>query len=52
MVIRSGENAYPREIEEFLYTHPDIQDIQVIGVPAEIRRGALRLDRSEARRSP
>ncbi|WP_316519984.1 AMP-binding protein [Kitasatospora brasiliensis] len=33
MVIRGGENLYPREIEEFLYTHPDILDIQVIGVP-------------------
>ena len=33
MVIRGGENIYPREIEEFLYTHPDVQDAQVIGVP-------------------
>ncbi|MFJ8039090.1 AMP-binding protein [Kitasatospora sp. NPDC096147] len=33
MVIRGGENLYPREIEEFLYTHPDILDAQVIGVP-------------------
>ncbi len=33
MVIRGGENVYPREIEEFLYTHPEIQDVQVIGVP-------------------
>ncbi|MET0473802.1 MAG: AMP-binding protein [Mycobacterium sp.] len=33
MVIRGGENVYPREIEEFLYTHPDIDDAQVIGVP-------------------
>ena len=33
MVIRGGENIYPREIEEFLYTHPAIQDVQVIGVP-------------------
>ena len=33
MVIRGGENIYPREIEEFLYTHPDISDVQVIGVP-------------------
>jgi fatty-acyl-CoA synthase len=33
MVIRGGENIYPREIEEFLYTHPDIADVQVIGVP-------------------
>ena len=35
MVIRGGENVYPREIEEFLYTHPDVQDAQVIGVPDE-----------------
>jgi fatty-acyl-CoA synthase len=33
MVIRGGENIYPREIEEFLYGHPDIEDVQVIGVP-------------------
>ena len=33
MVIRGGENVYPREIEEFLYGHPDIADVQVIGVP-------------------
>jgi len=33
MVIRGGENIYPKEIEEFLYTHPDIEDVQVIGVP-------------------
>jgi fatty-acyl-CoA synthase len=35
MVIRGGENVYPREVEEFLYTHPDILDAQVIGVPDE-----------------
>jgi fatty-acyl-CoA synthase len=35
MVIRGGENVYPREVEEFLYTHPDIADVQVIGVPDE-----------------
>ena len=35
MVIRGGENVYPREIEEFLLTHPDILDVQVIGVPDE-----------------
>ena len=33
MVIRGGENIYPREIEEFLYAHPDIEDVQVVGVP-------------------
>ncbi len=35
MVIRGGENIYPREIEEFLYTHPQVSDVQVIGVPDE-----------------
>ena len=35
MIIRGGENIYPREIEEFLYTHPQIDDVQVIGVPDE-----------------
>ena len=35
MIIRGGENVYPREIEEFLYTHPDVLDAQVIGVPDE-----------------
>ena len=35
MIIRGGENVYPREIEEFLYTHPKIADVQVIGVPDE-----------------
>jgi len=38
MVIRGGENVYPREIEEFLHTHPDVDDVQVIGVP-DIRYG-------------
>jgi fatty-acyl-CoA synthase len=33
MVIRGGENIYPREVEEFLYSHPDIADVQVVGVP-------------------
>ena len=55
MVIRGGENIYPREIEEFLYTHPDIEDVQVIGVPDEkygeelcawvkLKSGAAQLD--------
>jgi fatty-acyl-CoA synthase len=35
MVIRGGENLYPREIEEFLYAHPSVADVQVIGVPDE-----------------
>jgi fatty-acyl-CoA synthase len=34
MIIRGGENIYPREIEEFLYTHPKIKDVQVVGVPS------------------
>jgi fatty-acyl-CoA synthase len=34
MIIRGGENIYPREIEEFLYAHPDVSDVQVIGVPS------------------
>jgi fatty-acyl-CoA synthase len=33
MLIRGGENIYPREIEEFLYSHPSVSDVQVIGVP-------------------
>ncbi len=35
MIIRGGENIYPKEIEEFLYTHPAIRDVQVIGVPSK-----------------
>lgn len=35
MVIRGGENIYPKEIEDFLYTHPDISDVQVVGIPDE-----------------
>jgi fatty-acyl-CoA synthase len=38
MVIRGGENVYPREIEEFLYTHPDVSDVSVVGVP-DVRYG-------------
>ena len=38
MIIRGGENVYPREVEEFLYTHPDIVEVQVIGVP-DVRFG-------------
>ncbi|MGH9075745.1 MAG: AMP-binding enzyme, partial [Acidimicrobiales bacterium] len=33
MVIRGGENVYPREVEEFIYAHPEVEDVQVIGVP-------------------
>lgn len=36
MIIRGGENIYPREVEEFLYTHPKIRDVQVVGVPSAI----------------
>jgi fatty-acyl-CoA synthase len=60
MVIRGGENIYPREIEEFLYTHPDIADVQVVGVPDEkygeelcawiqLREGAEPLDAAAIR---
>jgi fatty-acyl-CoA synthase len=59
MVIRGGENVYPREIEEFLYTHPEIADVQVIGVPDErygeelmawvILRPGATLDQQEVR---
>jgi fatty-acyl-CoA synthase len=59
MVIRGGENVYPREIEEFLYTHPDIADVQVIGVPDErygeelmawvVLRGGAKLTEDEVR---
>ncbi len=35
MIIRGGENIYPREVEEFLYSHPDVADVQVIGIPSE-----------------
>jgi len=60
MVIRGGENIYPREIEEFLYTHPDIEDVQVVGVPDEkygkelcawvrMRAGAKPLDAEQVR---
>ncbi len=60
MVIRGGENVYPREIEEFLYTHPDIEDVQVIGVPdqkygeelaawVKLRAGAEPLDADAVR---
>ena len=35
MIIRGGENVYPREVEEYLYTHPDVSDVQVYGVPDE-----------------
>jgi fatty-acyl-CoA synthase len=60
MVIRGGENIYPREIEEFLYFHPDIAEVQVIGVPdrrygeelmawVRMREGALPLDAAAVR---
>ncbi len=60
LVIRGGENVYPREVEEFLYTHPDILDAQVIGVPDErygeelmawvrMRPGAAALDADAVR---
>ena len=36
MIIRGGENIYPREIEEFLYTHPKILDVQIVGIPDRV----------------
>ncbi|OMI41035.1 AMP-binding protein [Streptomyces sparsogenes] len=61
MIVRGGENVYPREIEEFLYTHPKIADVQVVGVPDEkygeeilacviLREGARSLSRDELAR--
>jgi fatty-acyl-CoA synthase len=60
VVIRGGENIYPREIEEFLYAHPDSADVQVIGVPDErygeelmawivLRPGARSLEHADLR---
>ena len=60
MIIRGGENVYPREVEEFLYTHPDVEDVQVVGVPDEkfgeelcawirLREGAGELDAVQVR---
>jgi fatty-acyl-CoA synthase len=59
MIIRGGENIYPREIEEFLYAHPDVADVQVVGVPDErygeeicayvIARQGTELDRAALR---
>ncbi|HEV2638314.1 MAG TPA: AMP-binding protein [Actinocrinis sp.] len=60
MVIRGGENVYPREVEEFLYSHPDIEDVQVVGVPdpkygeelmawVKLRPGAPELTREQVR---
>ena len=60
MLIRGGENVYPREIEEFLFTHPDVLDVQVIGVPdvkygeeimawIRLRPGALELTVDDVR---
>jgi fatty-acyl-CoA synthase len=40
MIIRGGENVYPREVEEFLYTHPAIAEVQVFGVP-DVRMGEV-----------
>lgn len=60
MVIRGGENIYPREVEDFLHTHPDVEDVQVVGVPDErygeelcawirVRAGAEPLDAAAVR---
>ncbi len=51
LVIRGGENIYPREVEEFLYGHPAIQDVQVFGIPdREVRRSPVRLGQAAAGR--
>ncbi|MGH9055512.1 MAG: AMP-binding protein, partial [Acidimicrobiales bacterium] len=61
MIIRGGETVYPREIEEFLYVHPDIEDVSIIGVPDErygeeimawvrVRPGAAPLDVAAVRK--
>ena len=53
MIIRGGENIYPREIEEFLHTHAKISEVQVIGVPdQQLRRRGLRVDPAARRRRP
>ncbi len=59
MVIRGGENVYPREVEEFIYSHPDVADVQVIGVPDDrygeelmawvVLRAGARLDDEQLR---
>jgi acyl-CoA synthetase (AMP-forming)/AMP-acid ligase II len=52
MVIRGGENVYPREVEEFLFRHPKVQSAQVFGVPgSQVRRGSMRMDHSQAWRA-
>src|SRR6185369_13556458 len=57
MVIRGGENVYPREVEEFLYTHPAIEDVQVT-VTGKVQKFVMRevsvseLDLGEADRTP
>ena len=53
MIIRGGENIYPKEIEEFIYTHPKVRDVQVIGVPDEqLRRGDHGVHHPERRARP
>ena len=51
IVVRGGENISPREVEEFLYTHPDVRDVQVVGVPdLRVRGGAVRVGDPARRR--
>ena len=54
MIIRGGENVYPREIEEFLYRHAKVKEVQVFGVPdrSTARRSAPGSSRKPATRSP
>jgi fatty-acyl-CoA synthase len=51
MIIRGGENISPREIEEFLYTHPDVAEVHVVGLPDE-RYGEEIAAFGDAKRSP
>lgn len=46
MIIRGGENIYPRELEEFFFTHPAVADVQVIGIPDERYGENRRLDQA------
>jgi fatty-acyl-CoA synthase len=38
LILGGGENVYPREIQEFLYSHPEIKDVQIVGVPERALR--------------
>ena len=52
IIIRGGENIYPREVEDFLHTHPKIADVYVVGLPDErLGETVARLDSTESRRN-